>query len=261
LKRVVPTTYLELRPLPGIAERILCLWTLTIDRRARSYRHRVLPDGCVDIVWIGNHPPVVAGPATREVLAPLPAGSTVIGVRFRPGWAAASLGVPAEELLNKEVPLLDLWGSSAQPLAEARLPFVSDTLARRFCGQPAPHPAVRIATDFLGRAKLARVHELARLTGLSERQLQRRFREAVGYGPKTFQRIVRLQRLLALNAAACSPADRAVSAGYADQAHMCREVRTLTGCTPEALLPGTGTTLSMSDFFNTHIEAAATLRL
>jgi AraC-like DNA-binding protein len=262
------TTYVELWPPASIADRVLCLWTLTVNPETSAYRHRVLPDGCVDIVWIGNNPPIVAGPATREVLAALPSGCSVVGVRFRPGWAAASLGVPAEELLNKEVPLADVWGSSAQSLVEAirtpsafeaRLRFVATSLAKRFCGYPQPHPAIRIATDFLGRSKSARVHELDRLTGMSNRQLQRRFREAIGYGPKTFQRIVRLQRLLALSVERRSPADSAVGAGYADQAHMCREVHALTGCTPEKLLPTTRTTLSMSDFFNTHIRSAATL--
>ena len=36
--------------------------------------------------------------------------------------------------------------------------------------------------------------------GLGARQLRRRFADAVGYGPKTLQRILRFQRFLALAA-------------------------------------------------------------
>ena len=41
------------------------------------------------------------------------------------------------------------------------------------------------------------VRVLARAVALSERQLRRRFHDAVGYGPKRLGRALRLQRLLA----------------------------------------------------------------
>jgi AraC-like DNA-binding protein len=75
---------------------------------------------------------------------------------------------------------------------------------------------------------------------LSDRQLRRRFEAAVGYGPKTFQRIVRFQRWLDLTRS--TPAeqrrltDLAAEAGYADQSHLTREVSRLAGQPPAALL-------------------------
>ncbi len=36
------------------------------------------------------------------------------------------------------------------------------------------------------------------MLGVSERQLRRRFEDAVGYGPKTLARVLRFQRFLAL---------------------------------------------------------------
>jgi methylphosphotriester-DNA--protein-cysteine methyltransferase len=97
------------------------------------------------------------------------------------------------------------------------------------------------------------VEELARSLGVSPRHLQRRFVAAVGYGPKTFQRIARFQRLLAL---AHTPrgvrpglTDLALDAGYADQAHMTREVGELAGRTPARLLGDAASTLILSDLF------------
>jgi AraC-like DNA-binding protein len=98
------------------------------------------------------------------------------------------------------------------------------------------------------------VGALEREIGWSTRRLHRRFLSAVGYAPKTFQRIMRLQRLLWL---ASNPvertrlADLAATAGYADQAHMCREVRELSGTTPQILLERPGSTVALSDLFNT----------
>jgi hypothetical protein len=49
----------------------------------------------------------------------------------------------------------------------------------------------------------------------------------------------------------------AAEAGYADQAHMSRELRWLTGHSPGALLPGSASTLELSDLFKTETVPAA----
>ncbi len=66
---------------------------------------------------------------------------------------------------------------------------------------------------------------IAREVGLSARQLQRRSAAAFGYGTKTLQRILRLQRALALVRTGARAADSAARVGYADQAHLARDVK------------------------------------
>ncbi|RSD14922.1 helix-turn-helix domain-containing protein [Amycolatopsis eburnea] len=68
----------------------------------------------------------------------------------------------------------------------------------------------------------------------SERRLRRRFVQAVGYGPATYLRVSRFQRAVALAPHAPNLASLAASAGYADQAHLSRDCRALTGLTPRA---------------------------
>ena len=82
----------------------------------------------------------------------------------------------------------------------------------------------------------ARVDVLGAQLGVSERQLRRRFADAVGYGPKTLARVLRFQRFLALAATGDDLARLALGAGYADQAHLTRETRRLAGRTPRELL-------------------------
>jgi transcriptional regulator GlxA family with amidase domain len=98
-----------------------------------------------------------------------------------------------------------------------------------------------------------RVSALAHWVGLSERQLLRRCIAALGYGPKTLDRIFRFQRFRAL--AARRPnlglARLAAGAGYADQPHLTRECVRLAGETPSVLL-GRLT----SDSFKTFAEDA-----
>jgi AraC-like DNA-binding protein len=81
---------------------------------------------------------------------------------------------------------------------------------------------------------------LTRELGVSERQARRRFVAAVGYGPRAYRRVARFQRFLALarrrGRADVGLARLAAEAGYADQAHLTREVVRLAGTTPGALL-------------------------
>ena len=106
-------------------------------------------------------------------------------------------------------------------------------LIRRLGGAGPADAAASAAARLIERgAPLAHV---AAGVDLSERQLRRRFTVAVGYGPKTFARIVRFQRALAQIRRGDEFAATAAEAGYADQAHMTREVVELAGRTPAAL--------------------------
>ncbi|TGV62444.1 AraC family transcriptional regulator, partial [Mesorhizobium sp. M00.F.Ca.ET.149.01.1.1] len=78
---------------------------------------------------------------------------------------------------------------------------------------------------------------LQRHLHMSERTLRRRFDDTFGYGPKTLDRILRFHRFRRLQRqqSDASTALLAIEAGYADQAHLIRESRRLTGATPPAL--------------------------
>ncbi|MDX6415631.1 MAG: hypothetical protein QOG28_251, partial [Trebonia sp.] len=101
----------------------------------------------------------------------------------------------------------------------------------------APDPAISAAASLL-RDPAARTEDVAGRVGLSERQFRRRSHAAIGYGPKTLQRILRFQRFVQLLDAAAEPPDLASLAaltGYADQPHLTRECAALSGRTPTAL--------------------------
>ena len=261
---VPASSYREFRPGPALAAHALCLWWQVIGEGEGVRRHRVLPDGCADIVWIGEAPPVVAGPATGPVVVPLLSRTTIVGVRLRPGAVPGVLGLPATELLDRDTPLVDIWGARGAALAArvieqrsvaARLSAAEASLALPFAAVGPPDPMIVAATRWLARHPSGRIEALARSLEIGERRLRRRFTAAIGYGPKTFQRVLRLQRLLAL--AGCSPrrgarlATLAAEAGYADQAHMSRELKALTGRSPATLLRDSASTLELSDLFKT----------
>jgi AraC-like DNA-binding protein len=183
----------------------------------------------------------VAGPDTGPARTPARPGTVFVGVRFRPAAGGQVLGLPLSELRDQRVPLADLPVDAAHELAVTLSPAQAaarllDT-AGRLIADCAPDHAVSAAVDLL-RDPAARTEDVAAQIGLSERQFRRRAHAAVGYGPKTLQRILRFQRLVRLLDAAAEPVDLAAAAarlGYADQPHLTRDCVALSGLTPTVL--------------------------
>ncbi|MFE7133511.1 helix-turn-helix domain-containing protein [Streptomyces sp. NPDC057638] len=194
----------------------------------------VLPDGCMDLLWTPGQL-LVAGPDTRAHRTP--PGTPYAGLRLPPGAAPALLGVPAHELRDRRVPLADLWGErrtrplaarvDAAPDPAAALEALALTLAAVPDGAPDPRTAEIVRLLAAG----ATVASAASTVGLGARQLHRRSLHAFGYGPKTLARILRLQHALALLHQGRPLATAAAVSGYADQPHLARETRALTGIT------------------------------
>ncbi|MFJ2830043.1 helix-turn-helix domain-containing protein [Streptomyces sp. NPDC087263] len=199
----------------------------------------VLPDGCMDLLWNEGRL-LVAGPDTHAYVPEgMPGGWA--GVRFFPGTAPALLGVPAHELRDQRVEVADIWPASEVRRLTARVDSAADpvsaleevALARAADAEPAD-PLLRevVAALDAGRPVAAVADEL----GLGARQLHRRSLAAFGYGPKMLARVLRLQRALALARDGVPFAETAVRAGFADQAHLARDVRELAGATLGELL-------------------------
>lgn len=202
---------------------------------------RVLPDGCIDVVWIEGRCTQVVGPNTTAFVVDLPAGTRVVGARLRPGGAPGLLDVAAESLRDARVPVDEVWGDEGARLA-ASLDESSDPaagirswLAQRTARATRPDPLVREAVLRLERPD-TEIGGLADDLGLSERQLRRRVVAGVGYGPKRLARVLRLQRALEAGRAGGDLARVALDAGYADQAHFTNDCRALAGVPPSAVL-------------------------
>ena len=104
----------------------------------------------------------------------------------------------------------------------------------RAAGGPDPL-AARVAARLAAGAPVAAT---AAEVGLGGRALRRRCQPLFGYGPKTLARILRMRRAVALARTGTPLAEVAARVGYADQAHLTREVRELAGVPPTRLLAG-----------------------
>jgi len=235
-------TYRERKPHPALADDIACTWS---DSARPGLR--VLPDGCIDIVLIGDDALTVAGPDTAANVIGLPEGTLTVGVRFRPGRAPGFLGARANELTNQSVGLDALWGQEAEVIADAlasapsvdgKQAILEAALLERLDEVRHVDADVDAALDAIATApSQTRIGALSRDLNVSERHLRRRFEQAIGYGPKTFGRVLRFRAFLSLVEDHGYPIGQAAAeAGYADQAHLTRECNDLSGLPPTELL-------------------------
>jgi AraC-like DNA-binding protein len=221
-------------PVPGVV-----LWQRQV--RPNPTSTPILPDGCLDLLWDGQTL-FVAGPDTTARWYRSPAGTSLVALRFSGGTGPALLGVPALELLDQTVDLEQLWPSSAtrgltervaaDPVA-ALDAWAVDGLAARDVDPLGPR-VLAMATR--GSAVAAMADRL----GLGPRQLHRRCLPVFGYGPRRLSRVMRLGRSLEAARAGAPLAQVAADCGFADQAHLSRDVRELTGTTPSRLLQELG---------------------
>ncbi|MGW0738608.1 helix-turn-helix domain-containing protein [Streptomyces sp. NPDC002817] len=188
---------------------------------------------------------VFCGPTTTPAVGEHKGRLSGIEVLLTP-WAAFTLfGTPQYELANRTVDPDELphalpqrVGELASALAalpswESRFGLLDEVFARwSAAGTPCSDRVVRAWAELVRSGGAMPVPRLAEEVGWSVRQLESRFREQIGLGPKAAARVLRLQRARRLLAAGRGQAETAAVCGYYDQAHLSGEFKAMTGCTP-----------------------------
>lgn len=239
--------YRQFRPLEAFRALVDAYW---INRPgAGATDVCVLPDGCIDLIFRGGSgggrlfaSALIERPAPIEHAA----SGWFVGVRFRPAMARAVLEIDPAACRNRELEARAIeagFGALEARLldcATADEAFVVlkravDALLARREGAAAP---MRVQQAIAALARGVEVRTAARAAGMSERSLHRDLVRWSGLAPKSLARILRMQRCLAALRSGRMPlAPLALRLGYADQAHMTRELKALAGVTPRAVAP------------------------
>src|SRR3954467_7406528 len=105
------------RPVESVLQdHFACVWVHQLPR-PEVQPVVVVPDGCIDLEWVDGALRI-AGPDRAPKIERLAAGTTGGGFRFRPAAAAAWLGLPASETVDRRIPLEVFWGADARRVAE-----------------------------------------------------------------------------------------------------------------------------------------------
>lgn len=252
--------YRELKPTRPLRPFIECFWTLVGDGfNDGSPAERILPDGCVELILnFGDrflqhagtertHQPhnFIVGQMTGPILISASGVVQLLGIRFQPGGTRPFLAVPAHELTDEVVELGSLSGAFERRLLEActraenldqRIAAVDGWLVSRLGESRFDPHLLALAASVIDCRGLVSVDQLAANAGVSSRQLERRFLQDVGIGPKLLARIVRFQQVFrAVDQSNPGWSEVAVECGYYDQAHLIRDFNQFAQQTPAVL--------------------------
>ena len=190
----------------------------------------------------------LAGLHTRPTRVAGERAFSCLELRLAPLGARRLLGLPLHELANGTHALEELLpgiGTLTARVREAadwaeRFDLLEVFLAKRLTDTPETPRELDWAWRQLVRSGgRVRVRALATDLGWSPRRLIDRFRDHVGLPPKAAARVIRLDRAVAaLRSGTPRVAEVAAACGYADQAHLGRELRELGGVTPGQLVGG-----------------------
>ena len=196
---MIDVPYTEVAPPADLAPYVDRFWFRTRRRGDPSSLHRVLPDGCVDVIVSADRGTArFVGTMTRALVVADRPGA-VIAVRFKPGTAAAVARCALDALTDRDVELADLGlsGDLGARIADVhgiadRLGVLQAWLRARLAGVGPPDPRIAHAVQRLAGG--ARVEQVVAELAVSRQHLARAFRRDVGIAPKMLARIARMQR-------------------------------------------------------------------
>ncbi len=260
--------YQPVAPPPALDRVLACSWSAH-----PTGRHRLVPDACIDVLWLSTGSILLCGPEQAAWFFQLPEGVVASGVRFHPGVLPALLGIDARSVADRLVPWREVAGEAAErslldrlaaaPDEGARMAVLEDEAAALAAAAGGPDPFAETVITVVTRRPRARATEVAASVGLTTRQLHRRCLVSFGYGLSTLARIVRFHRFWSvaeLAPAGTSLAVLAHQAGYTDHAHLVRDCRAITGAPPGRFLAESFATFpDMSDPYKTGPQFGGTL--
>ncbi len=204
-------------------------------------RRRILPlNAATLIVDFTGRGSWVTGPRSVHAVHELAEWRHGMAIGLTPAGVSALFRVPAPELVGATVDPAALLGPRAAELADrlgsaphwsARFDLLDELLTAWLPGGRAPDGAVDRAWWRLHRPGRT-VGEVAASLGISRRGLELAFHRHVGMPPKTVARVARFQYAVHRLGQPGAALAGAVDCGYADQSHLAREVRAMTGVTP-----------------------------
>lgn len=188
------------------------------------------------------------------------AGQTgIILIRFKPWGAAAFFKDSLAELADQSIDLKLLARAATISVLEEKLQETNHSQDRVnliqefFLSLLNTSEPDRLIQQAALRIKYVQPHpaipQIAAEVGLSKRQFDRRFKRAIGLGPKQFSMIVRFQSAIAHRQNGLDWSDIVFQCGYYDQAHLIKEFNHLSGFSPQNFL--TIPTRPLARYYNT----------
>lgn len=264
--------YNTFQPHSDLSSVVKCYWTLEVPADNSASRQRIIPDGCIEMIFILGEDvkryttgdefiiqprAMVLGQITEPFFVQ-PVGSVnSFAVRFYPYGFASFSPQPIKDLVNKETPISFLFGERVSKELEGNIVQAKDTedrvkiietfLLSRLKNKLIIDNIVRTTVEtILLTGGSASIQTILKDDASKRRQLERNFRKQIGISPKQLGKVIRLQTALQMliNQDSGNFARIAYESEYYDQAHFIKDFKEFTGITPKEFLDDDSMTLS-----------------
>ncbi len=264
--------YQTYQPDPALQSIVKCFWTLEVPAEESAERQRILPDGCIELIFIlgddvkrittGNEciiqpRAMVLGQITEPFFVEPTGYVNSFAARFYPYGFANFVPVPFSQLANKDTPIGLLFGEAPAKALERQITGAADTqerikimeafLLERLEKASTIDDIVKSTIDAMLAARGTKpVHAILKDDLSKRRQLERKFVKQIGMSPKQLGKVIRLQAALKmlLNQPTGSLTQIAYENEYYDQAHFTKDFKEFTCINPKDFLADGGMALS-----------------
>lgn len=256
--------YQTFQPHSALASLVKCYWTLEVPAEANAQRQRIVPDGCLEMIFILGDDikrytsedefiiqprAIVIGQITEPFIIQPTGYVRCFAARFYPFGFANFVTAPIKNLENKETPIEQLFGDKPAQELEQKIIQAADTrerigiiesfLLNKLNDKATIDSIVKTTIDILlltnGNAS---INAILKEDSSKRRQLERKFLKQVGLSPKQLGKVIRLQAALKmlLSQKNESLTQIAYDSEYYDLAHFNRDFKEFTGINPKEFL-------------------------
>ena len=257
--------YKQYDPPESLQSFIKCFWSLEAPSQAIAEKQRIVPDGCMEMIFHYGDPYKQFLEDGTSILQPqcfvfgqitspleiIPTGASgIIAARFQPDGFIPFSSYPIQQMENKAVPLTILFGDKAAVLEknvlhadsnDNRINFITEFLLDQLNSDEAADRITKTSIETLLQSNgQINVDELADHLQINRRQLERKFSSAIGLSPKQLSKVIRLQSTLKAmqEKQYTSLTSLAYENGYYDQAHFIKDFKEFTGISPKQFYAG-----------------------
>ncbi|MGR6874588.1 DUF6597 domain-containing transcriptional factor [Pseudomonas sp. HK3] len=227
-KSIGPVIYTEAKPPQDLKSLVHSYWQIKTEAPLdEDFTLHAIPDACINILFNQKSADIAGITGLKISYAELNLGKNFnyAGIQFFPGVWQGNRNETKDSFVGSkylgELPLIGVNGKTANLSFADKLPIFTDLVS--ILVEQKIVVQNKIVQKILSNLdRVQSVSEMAEMVHLSPRQLQRTLKEATGFSPHDFLKVMRLQRSLK---------EHNVNL-YSDQSHFIRSFKKITGYSP-----------------------------
>jgi len=227
-KKIESVIYNEAKPPRMYSDLVHNFWELKTDKKlSDDFFLHALPDACVNILFNQNDINIAGVTALRTTYEALNLGKTFhyVGIQFFPGVWQGNQNETSDRFVGSpyigELPLVEVSNELSQ-LSFGKQQSILTALVATLLDRKLIAVNVITAQILANLEGINTVSDMAAVTNISARQLQRTLKRTTGFSPHDFLKVLRLQQSFKQH----------YLESYTDQSHFIHSFRKITGYTP-----------------------------